>query len=51
MVGGIGIEPMTPSVSGKCSPTELTAHGYEVENPGSISIEAGGVKRLALLAV
>ena len=27
MVGGIGIEPMTPSVSGKCSPTELTALG------------------------
>ena len=25
MVGGTGIEPVTPSVSRKCSPTELTA--------------------------
>ena len=25
MVGGIGIEPMTPSMSRKCSPAELTA--------------------------
>jgi hypothetical protein len=25
LVGGTGIEPVTPSVSGKCSPAELTA--------------------------
>jgi hypothetical protein len=45
VVGGIGIEPMTPSVSGKCSPTELTAHGSGSENPRSIPIRPGGVKR------
>jgi hypothetical protein len=26
MVGGTGIEPVTPSVSGKCSTAELTTH-------------------------
>jgi hypothetical protein len=28
-VGGTGIEPVTPSVSGKCSPAELTAREAE----------------------
>src|ERR1700726_558554 len=29
VVGTGGIEPPTPSVSGKCSPAELRAFGYE----------------------
>ena len=33
MVGGIGIEPMTSSVSGKRSPTELTAHASMGNEP------------------
>ena len=32
MVGTGGIEPPTPSVSGKCSPAELRAFGYEIWN-------------------
>ena len=36
MVGGIGIEPMTSSVSRKRSPTELTAHAaYKKRAPDS----------------
>jgi hypothetical protein len=46
MVGGIGIEPMTPSVSGKCSPTELTARfAFRFTNFGSISKAPSTVKR------
>ena len=30
MVGGTGIEPVTPSVSGKCSTAELTTHSLLV---------------------
>jgi hypothetical protein len=29
LVGGTGFEPVTPSVSGKCSPAELTAREAE----------------------
>ncbi len=31
MVGGTGIEPVTPCVSSKCSTPELTAHTLRVE--------------------
>ena len=32
MVGGTGIEPVTPSMSTKCSPAELTARDARVES-------------------
>ena len=37
MVGGTGIEPVTPSVSGKCSTAELTTHIFTM-NPYKIEI-------------
>ena len=51
MVGGIGIEPMTPSVSGKCSPTELTAHGRAWRTQGVYQLAPGASNGFARMAM
>ena len=47
MVGGTGIEPVTPSVSRKCSPTELTARADSATAHSWTAAYAPGAYRAA----